>query len=98
MNNRFIDILKQFALDIEPAVYGNGHINDTYIVHAKDGDCILQKINKNVFKNPPAVMENIKDITEFFLFGKNQNLCRETELSLLFPGISQKLVSVYFRN
>ncbi len=65
MNNRFIDILKQFALDIEPAVYGNGHINDTYIVHAKDGDCILQRINKNVFKNPPAVMENIKDITEF---------------------------------
>ena len=65
MNNRFIDILKHFSLDIEPAVYGNGHINDTYIVHSVDEDYILQKINKNVFKNPPAVMENIRNITEF---------------------------------
>lgn len=58
------DILKQFGIELEPSVYGNGHINDTYIVRA-DKDYILQRINKNVFTNPPAVMENIVGVTEF---------------------------------
>ena len=29
--------------------YGNGHINDTYLVDAENGHFILQRINKNVF-------------------------------------------------
>ncbi len=49
--------------------YGNGHINDTRIVTTKEGDTlhtyILQKINKNVFKNPPELMENYVGVTEF---------------------------------
>ncbi len=64
MQNQFFDILMHFALDIEPSVYGNGHINDTYIVHSKP-NYILQRINKRVFTNPPAVMENIQGVTEF---------------------------------
>jgi len=60
----FFDILKHFDLDIEPSSYGNGHINDTYLVHSMQ-DYILQKINKNVFTNPPAVMENILGVTGY---------------------------------
>lgn len=49
--------------------YGNGHINDTRIVEMKEGDStrfyILQKINKNVFKDPPRLMENYVGVTEF---------------------------------
>ena len=64
MDSKFNEILKNFAIDLEPSSYGNGHINDTYIVHSKP-DYILQRINKNVFTNPPAVMENILGVTEF---------------------------------
>ncbi len=49
--------------------YGNGHINDTKLVTTKDGDkvyeYILQKINKNVFKNPEQLMENYVGVTDF---------------------------------
>lgn len=50
--------------------YGRGHINDTYAVYFQfsEGDGIrhiLQKINKNVFKNPAEVMENIARITAY---------------------------------
>ncbi len=49
--------------------YGNGHINDTRIIKTKSGDrdisYILQKINKNVFKNPAELMENYVGVTDF---------------------------------
>jgi len=64
MDLNFYDILKHFNLNLTPSIYGNGHINDTYIVHSQP-DYILQRINKNVFTNPPAVMENIQGVTEF---------------------------------
>ena len=64
MDSKFNEILKHFAIELELSSYGNGHINDTYIVHSKP-DYILQRINKNVFTNPPAVMENIQGVTEF---------------------------------
>ena len=64
MEIQFYDILKNFNMNIEPSAYGNGHINDTYIVHSQP-NYILQRINKNVFTNPPAVMENIMGVTEF---------------------------------
>ncbi len=59
-----IEILKHFNISVEPSLYGNGHINDTYIVHS-DPKYILQRINKNVFTNPPAMMENIMGVTSF---------------------------------
>lgn len=64
MEKQFYDILKNFNLEITPSAYGNGHINDTYIVHSSP-DYILQRINKNVFTDPPAVMENIEGVTTF---------------------------------
>lgn len=50
--------------------YGNGHINDTYLVSLKNGDkIILQCINKSIFKEPEKLMENIAAVT-VFLKGK----------------------------
>ena len=47
--------------------YGNGHINDTFcVVHevaGKEIRYIRQRINKNIFKNIPALMDNIGRVT-----------------------------------
>lgn len=49
--------------------FGNGHINDTYLVRFRDGGktrkYILQRINSGVFKEPEKVMDNIIGVTEF---------------------------------
>ena len=44
--------------------YGSGHINDTFLVSSKkedetEGRVILQRMNKNIFKNPEDLIENI---------------------------------------
>ncbi len=51
------------------APYGNGHINDTYVVNHElaEGSSkryIAQKINENVFKNVLALMKNIDRVTK----------------------------------
>ena len=56
------DILSQFKKGTNTEVYGNGHINDTYLCETSP-KFILQRINTNVFKNPDAVMENIYNVT-----------------------------------
>jgi hypothetical protein len=47
--------------------YGSGHINDTYCVTYNQAGravrYIFQRINHNVFKNPPELMENIQRVT-----------------------------------
>lgn len=49
------------------APYGSGHINDTYRVLMRNGAgsalYILQRINHNIFKNPPLLMDNILRVT-----------------------------------
>jgi len=50
--------------------YGQGHINDTYLVNVqKTGgiSCryILQRINRTVFKKPEEVMHNIEQVTKY---------------------------------
>ena len=60
--------IKGSFISAEP--YGNGHINDTRLVktieeNGKEHQYILQKINKNVFKNPHQLMENYSAVTSF---------------------------------
>lgn len=44
--------------------YGNGHINETYLVRTSLGhDYILQRINRRVFADVPALMRNIASVT-----------------------------------
>ena len=35
MDTQANEILKHFNLAPNPSVYGNGHINDTYLVHSQ---------------------------------------------------------------
>lgn len=50
------------------APYGSGHINDTFAVEFDQAGTrvryILQRINQRVFKDVPALMENIQRVTE----------------------------------
>ena len=50
--------------------YGNGHINDTFLVTLKKKDgtmkrVILQRMNKNIFTKPEELIENIEGVTSF---------------------------------
>jgi Ser/Thr protein kinase RdoA (MazF antagonist) len=61
---------RQFPLRgefISAAPYGSGHINDTYGIVFDQGGTrlryILQRINHLIFKNPPALMDNIQRVT-----------------------------------
>ena len=55
---------------IEKCPYGNGHINDTFLLRYKTPEniekkYILQRMNHNIFKNPQQLMENVAHITEY---------------------------------
>lgn len=64
-------VAAEFALGdslVEAAPYGNGHINETYVLVTEPAAgarrrYILQKINHRIFKNVPALMENIRRVT-----------------------------------
>ncbi len=43
--------------------YGNGHINETYLLETPSRKYILQKINQNVFRDVPKLMQNIALVT-----------------------------------
>ncbi len=68
----FNEIIKQFKLSGELLScerYGEGHINETYLVtvldQGKKVNYILQKINSNLFKDVDKLMNNIMLVTEF---------------------------------
>ena len=55
---------------ISVSPFGNGHINDTFLVTVDTGDgrrkpYILQKMNKDVFHKPLELMENVMGVTSF---------------------------------
>ncbi len=72
--DRLIAIAQRFAANctvknVQPL--GNGNINDTFLVHLDQcldaglGDCfVLQRINTQVFRQPTAVMGNMRRLTE----------------------------------
>lgn len=53
------------VIDVTP--FGNGHINDTYLVEVREENTskkfVLQRINHQIFKQPEEVMENILKVT-----------------------------------
>lgn len=69
-NNNVLSAILSFNIPgtlIDYTPYGNGHINDTYLVGFKDGEkirkYIIQRINNNVFKKPLEVMANVAGVT-----------------------------------
>ncbi len=67
------EVAAQFAIEgrlKEKAAYGNGHINDTFLLVYELSDnsqkqYILQKMNHSIFKNPQQLMENVVNVTEY---------------------------------
>ncbi len=63
----------QFAAEgslVERRPYGNGHINDTFLLvyEMPDGtkkQYILQRMNHEIFRNPQQLMENIVNVTTY---------------------------------
>ena len=66
MNASFAQLpLAQFAFEgdiLSCERYGNGHINETYLVVTTAARYILQKINTNIFKNVEGLMHNIEGV------------------------------------
>lgn len=73
VKERLENIISKFQYEgalMEISAYGNGHINDTFLLkfETEDGECekkILQRINSNVFPRPEEVMENIVNVTAY---------------------------------
>lgn len=67
------EVIAQFAIEgrlIKEEPYGNGHINDTFLLiyETEDGRqkrYILQRMNHDIFKNPDQLMENVVNVTEY---------------------------------
>lgn len=60
-----VTVIENFDIEeIEVQRYGNGHINDTFVVTQNGVKMLLQRLNTNVFKNPEGVMDNIVKVTE----------------------------------
>ncbi len=60
------EVFEAFGLDRnpKPVRFGNGLINDTYRVRINGGDGLLQRINHHVFKDVPALMNNLKRVSQ----------------------------------
>ncbi|MGZ3873256.1 MAG: phosphotransferase enzyme family protein [Mucilaginibacter sp.] len=80
----------------EATAFGNGHINDTFLLKNKDPespDYLLQRINHQIFRDVPALMNNIHLVTSHlrnkipssFTRGGNQKVLN------LVPAIDEKL-------
>lgn len=63
--NEVLNYYKDMGKALSVCEYGNGHINDTYLVKYSDRDIILQCINKSLFKEPKKLMDNISGVTLF---------------------------------
>lgn len=65
--------IAQFAIEgrlIHREPYGNGHINDTFLLICETKDqgekkYILQRMNHSIFRNPQQLMENVVNVTEY---------------------------------
>lgn len=67
------EVIRNFLTEgkiLTKEIYGNGHINDTFLIryelpsgHGKK--YILQRINTDVFRNPEELMDNILHVTSY---------------------------------
>lgn len=72
--------------------YGNGHINDTFMITAdidgtQERKYILQRINTAVFKNPSELMRNIERVTSYL----KDKTSSERETLTLVPTVDGKI-------
>lgn len=97
----FKQLEEAYGVEIVPKLYGNGHINKTY-VSKQTPRLIIQEINTNVFKDPKAMMQNIIAVTEH-IRRKLQTIGKNTEraaLTVVPTKSGEKLLTIgehYFR-
>lgn len=73
VREQILNVVGKFQFEgtlIEAKLFGNGHINDTYLLTYEIGkmgtmNVILQKMNKVVFPKPEELMENVVGVTGF---------------------------------
>ena len=60
-----VSVIENFDIEeIEIQRYGNGHINDSFVVAKGNEKMLLQRLNTDIFKNPVGVMNNIIGVTD----------------------------------
>ena len=70
---QMLEVIKNFTFEGEYKSYepwGNGHINDTFLVvftdeAGNDVRYILQRMNTSIFTKPVELMENILGVTSY---------------------------------
>lgn len=74
MNYNIKNVVENFKIDgkyLSHEPYGAGHINDTFAVTFADNKSngnfrmIVQRVNHNIFKDVPGLMQNISGVTDF---------------------------------
>jgi len=79
----------------EVSILGEGFINDTFVIYPKDSahpKYLLQRKNKNIFTNIPAMMENINQVTTYLKKKiRENNGDTERESLTLIPTVEGKL-------
>jgi len=78
------EVLQNYALEGQVNScerYGSGHINETYLVKTDRKNYILQKINNSIFKNVPALMDNIEAVSKHL---KNKGYDERHNLSIVY--------------
>ena len=73
LEDRIVDAAGRFCFEgnyQKNQPYGNGHINDTYLLDFENGEgktkrYILQRMNKDIFSKPAELMENIVGVTSY---------------------------------
>jgi Ser/Thr protein kinase RdoA (MazF antagonist) len=88
---------RKFQIDgefLEAQPFGSGHINDTYRVMFRNGGepffHILQRINRDIFRNPDALMENIQRVTAHLSTQVADLPDRDRRVSRLIPARAGK--------
>ena len=61
------EIISHFNIRSEANPYGDGHINDTFLINLSPDKYILQRINTDIFKDPECLMHNIEAVTAFLV-------------------------------
>ena len=83
---KYADIISKFCLDAEAISlepHGNGHINTTFLVKTEAGTrYILQRISGEAFKDVPALMENLSNVTEYL---EKKSAAEGTKAHVLIP-------------
>ena len=73
LSEKITDVVDNFCFSgtlVDKRPWGNGHINDTYLLtyeneEQKEKRYILQCMNKNIFKQPVELMENVMNVTSY---------------------------------